>query len=105
MVKEKDKDISENREIVYVDINNVLEVAKYVIMERYGGISYSDIEYVGDIDKLKFTIPKKDRKGKCNEILSPDEEGGCGETRGSCICGKDEGHDGDHECELCGEIW
>lgn len=93
------------REDVYVDINDILEVAKTVIMERYGGISFSEIVYAGDVDKLKFTIPNRNREGKCNEILPPDEEGGCGTTGGSCVCGEDEGHEGNHKCELCGEEW
>ena len=94
-------------EIVYVDINDILETAKTIIMETNGGVSIGDIEYIGDVDKLKFKIPKKNREGKCTEILPPNEEdeGGCGETGGACICGKDEGHEDDHECELCGHEW
>lgn len=106
--KEKKEDKKgEKREIVYVDINDIMEQAKEVIMQTRGGVDYSEIEYSGDVDKLKFTIPKIDRKGKCEEILLPNEceEGGCGETGGSCICGKPKGHEDDHECELCGETW
>lgn len=99
----------EERKIVYVDINDVMELAKKIITERYGGIGYTEVEYVGKIDKLKFTIPKKDRKGFCNETTYFESEkigkdGGCGETGGSCICKKWEGHKGDHECE-CGSEW
>ncbi len=95
----------EERETVYVDINDIMERAKEEIMSTHGGIDYSEIRYDGDIDKLKFSIPKKNRKGKCQEIFMPDEEGGCGSTGGSCLCGKDEGHDDDHECEECGHNW
>lgn len=106
-MKNGKKDIKKKeREVVDVDINDVLEVAKTVIMEKYGGVSFSEIIYAGDIDRLKFTIPKRNREGKCSEILPPEyEEGGCGETGGSCICGEDEGHEGDHKCELCGWEW
>lgn len=103
--KKKEKKEEEERDIVYIEINDIMEKAKEEIMATHGGINYTEIEYVGDVDKLKFTIPKIDRKGKCQEIRPPDEEGGCGETGGACICGKEEGHEDDHECELCGETW
>lgn len=95
----------EEREVVYVDINDIMERAKEEIMATHGGIDYSEIKYIGDVDKLTFSIPKIDRKGKCQEICSPDEEGGCGSTGGACICWKKEGHDDDHECEECGHTW
>lgn len=105
--KEKKK---KETEIVYVDINDILEFAKKNVMERHGGIGYTDIEYVDTVDKLKFKIPKLDRKGKCNEeeyfeSEKIGKEGGCGGTGGVCICGKPEGHEGDHECEFCGADW
>lgn len=102
---EKEEKKEEKREEVYVDINDILERAKEEIMATHGGISYTEIEYIGDVDKLKFTIPKIDRKGKCQEINSPDEEGGCGETGGACICEKDEDHEDEHKCEFCGHEW
>lgn len=106
-IKEKKK---EEMEIVYVDINDILEFAKKTITERYGSIGYTDVEYIDDVDKLKFTIPKLDRKGKCNETEYFEsekcgKEGGCGGTGGACVCGKPKGHDGDHECEFCGADW
>lgn len=106
-IKEKKK---EEKEIVCVDINDILEFAKKNITERYGGIGYTDVEYVDDVDKLKFTIPKLDRKGKCNETEYFESEkcgkdGGCGGTGGACICGKPKGHTDDHECEFCGADW
>lgn len=104
VVKRNEKKIEE-REIVYIDINDIMERAKEEIMATHGGVNYADIEYVGDIDKLKFSIPKKDRKGKCQEIFMPDEEGGCGSTGGSCLCGESKGHEGDHICEECGHNW
>lgn len=99
-----------NFETVFVDINDVLDIAKSVIMEKHGGIGYGDVEYVGNVDKLEFTIPKIDRKGKCNETIFFESEkigkdGGCGETGGACICGLPAGHEDDHECDLCGENW
>jgi hypothetical protein len=102
-------DKEEERKIVYVDINDIMELAKKIITEKYGGIGYSEVEYVDKIDKLKFAIPKKDRKGLCNETTYFESEktgkdGGCGETGGSCICKKRKGHKGDHECE-CGSEW
>lgn len=109
MKKDEKKGKKEEREIVSVDIRDVMEVAKESIMMSNGGIGLSDIEYVGDAKDLKFSIPKRNRKGKCDEICTSDEEGGCGETGGSCICGLKEGHeekDGtDHKCELCGHEW
>lgn len=104
LVDEK-KEKKEEREVVFIEINDILEKAKEEIMSTHGGIDYSEIEYIGDIDKLKFTIPKIDRKGKCKEINLPDEEGGCGSTGGACACGKEDGHDDDHECEQCGHNW
>lgn len=106
--KKKEKK-GEEREIVYVDINDILELAKKIITEKYGGIGYTDIEYADKIDKLQFTIPKKDRKGLCNETEYFESEkigkdGGCGETGGSCICIRKKGHKEDHECE-CGNEW
>lgn len=95
----------EKREIVYIDINDIMERAKEEIMSTHGGIDYSEIKYEGYIDKLKFSIPKKSRKGKCQEICFPDEEGGCGSTGGSCLCGENEDHEGDHICEECGHNW
>lgn len=108
--KESQSKNVENIEIVYIDVDDVLEFAKNEIIATHGGISYLDVEYIGienvdGRDRLKFEIPKKDRTGKCEEIHSPDEEGGCGETGGACICGKSEGHEDDHECELCGGDW
>jgi hypothetical protein len=99
----------EQREIVYVNIDDIMELAKKIITEQYGGIGYDDIKYVGKIEKLKFTIPKKDRKGLCNETIYFESEkigkdGGCGMTGGSCICKEEKGHKGDHECE-CGSEW
>lgn len=84
-------------------------MAKKIGIEQHGGIGFTEVEYADTVDKLKFTIPKKDRKGKCNEIMYFESEkigkdGGCGETGGSCICILDKDHDGDHECE-CGETW
>ena len=105
MAKKKE----ELKEFVYVDVIDLLELARKIVTESHGGISSSDVEYVGSPDaKLKFQIPVVDRKGKCKEILSPDageEEGGCGATSGACICGKKEGHKGNCKCELCGEEW
>ncbi len=95
----------EKREIVYIDINDIMERAKEEIMSTHGGVDYAEIKYEGDIDKLKFSIPKIDRKGKCQEIHHPDEEGGCGSTGGACICGESEDHEGDHICEECGHNW
>ena len=100
----------EMKETVSVDISDLLELAKNIIMDARGGLHYNEIEYLcvtnDGSEKLKFLIPKVDRSGKCNEILSPGGSGdGCGETGGACICGKPENHDGDHECELCGEEW
>ncbi len=116
--KEKDKNSlkrgrknKEKREIVYVDVNDVMERAKETIMQNHGGVSYSEIEYVGFGETgLKFTIPKLDRKGKCNETMYFESEkigkdGGCGGTGGSCMCGEIEGHDSDHICEFCGGDW
>lgn len=111
MVKKKNRGGKKEgeREVVYVDINDILELAKKTIIERYGGIGFTEVEYVDDVDKLKFTIPKKDRKGKCNEMMYFESEkigkdGGCGETGGSCMCILEKGHKGDHECE-CGGEW
>ena len=104
MSKEK-KAKEVEKEIVYVDINDIMERAKEEIMSTHGGVDYAEIKYEGDVDKLKFSIPKVNRKGKCQEINMPSEEGGCGSTGGACICGKEEGHDGDHECEECGHDW
>lgn len=107
----KKKENKVEKEIVYVDINDILEMAKIEVIMSHGGIGVMDVEYAGEIDKLAFTIPKTNREGKCDEILSPEIHGefgeieGCGETGGSCICGEDEGHEGDHKCELCGEEW
>ena len=97
----------ELKEFVYVDVLDILELAKQQIIESHGGISYSDIDYVGcSDDKLKFKIPKIDRKGKCQEILPGEgEDDGCGDTGGACICGEKEGHEGNCICELCGEEW
>ncbi len=103
--EKKEKEEKKEREIIYVDINQIMERAKEEIMSTRGGIDYSEIEYEGDIDKLKFSIPKKTRKGKCQEICYPDEEGGCGSTGGSCLCGESEDHEGDHICEECGHNW
>ena len=106
MVNKKKKE--ELKEFVYVDVLDVLELAKKIIMESHGGIYFSDVEYMGSPDdKLKFQIPVVDRKGRCQEICSPDEgeDSGCGETGGACICGKKEGHKGNCKCELCGEEW
>lgn len=103
--RKKDSEKEEKRKVVYVDINDILEAAKELIMATNGGIDNGSIRYESKVDKLKFSIPETDRKGKCQEILSPTEEGACGETGGSCICGKDKDHDDDHECELCGESW
>jgi hypothetical protein len=109
MTNTSNKKEVEKREIVYVHINDIIEFAKKIIMERHGGIGYDGVEYADKIDKLKFTIPKKDREGLCNEITYFESEkigkdGGCGETGGSCICKRRKGHKGDHECE-CGSEW
>lgn len=91
--------------IVKVDIRDVLELAKQIVMDGNGGVGMSDIEYIGDFDNyIEFCIPDHEEEGKCNGLLSPDEEeGGCGETGGSCICGEPEDHDGDCICKLCGQ--
>jgi|SRR3972149_250998 len=108
MAKKQEKK-EEERKIVFVDVNDIMELAKKILMEKFGGIGYAEIEYADKIDKLKFTIPKKDRKGLCNETEFFESEkigkdGGCGETGGSCICIKKKGHKGEHEC-ACGSDW
>ena len=103
--KSKNINEKEEREIVNIDVNDLLERAKEIIMAGHGGLDASEIEYIGELKDLKFSIPKKDRAGKCNELCEPDEEGGCGATGGCCICGLPKGHKGNCECELCGYDW
>lgn len=95
------------KKTVEIDVTDILELAKKIVTEGYGGIGASDVEYVGEIESLKFVIPDMTEEGKCNNICPPepegiDNEGGCGETGGSCICGEKEGHEGDCICRLCG---
>lgn len=93
------------KEIVSIDIEDILECAKDIIITTHGGISHSDVKYIGDTKKLMFEIPQVSKKGCCNKLLEPTEEGGCGDTGGACICGRRLNHKGNCECKLCGEMW
>lgn len=102
-MNKKSKKNTTMTKIVKVDITDLLELARQIVMEGNGGIGMSDIEYIGDIEHIAFRIPDHEEEGKCNRLLSSnEEEGGCGETGGSCICGELEDHDGDCICKLCG---
>jgi hypothetical protein len=103
--------------IVYVDLDNLIEKAKEIVIATNGGVNVNEIEYIGieyqrDLKpgckpRIKFLIPDTNEAGLCNELFEPtDVDGeGCGETGGACICGEEDGHEGDHVCRLCGESW
>lgn len=91
--------------IVEIELQSILHSAIDEIVETNGGINHNDVKYLGENLKLRFEIPDNEEEKLCNELCYPDEEGGCGDTGGACICGKPKNHEDDHKCKLCGHEW
>lgn len=111
--EEEEKEKAKNKiplqkvKLVTVSIEDMVQFAQAQVITEHGGVGINDVKRCHG---LTFEIPDMTEEGKCNKIHPPepqsmDDEDGCGETGGSCICGKPYGHEDEHECKLCGEEW